>query len=478
MLGLGLNLQQCNRAVFVGVDYKFADFIQAVHRIYRFGQERPVDVHIIYAESEDDIVTVLKRKWRQHDKLVARMRRIVQKYDLSGEALRQELSRKIGVERQEYKSKLFTAVNNDCVLEMPRIADNSIDMILTSPPFGRLYEYTIQIEDMGHNVSDDKFWEQMDFLIPHLLRTLKPGRVAAIHVKDRILYGHLTESGFMEVSPFTADCIKAFTKHGFLYAGKHYIVTDVVRENNATYRLGYSEMCRDASKMGAGLGEELLLFRKPPTTNVTARADEPVTKEKSDYSLGRWQVDAHGLYRSNGNRLLAPDELAQYVPDQVSKLFAAEQLNGAGYDYDRHIAVCDALEMRGRLPKDFMLLPPKVTRNDADPVWDDIIYMRTLNSQQSQKRRENHLCPLPLDIVKRAIRLYSNEGEMVLDPFGGLGTVGYCAIEMGRRAYLAELSAEYWAAAVGYCEEMERKVSAPTLFDYLEKVQEAENVLR
>ncbi len=104
--------------------------------------------------------------------------------------------------RTEVKGKLFTAVNNDCVAETSLLPPNHFGMILTSVPFGNHYEYTTAVEDFGHNPSDDDFWKQMDYLIPELLRVLKPGRIAAIHVKDRILYGHQTKSGFMEVSRF------------------------------------------------------------------------------------------------------------------------------------------------------------------------------------------------------------------------------------------------------------------------------------
>src|SRR6185295_14137341 len=137
-------------------------------------------------------------------------------------------------------------------------------------------------EDFGHNDGNDGFFAQMDFLIPQLLRVLKPGRVAAIHVKDRILYSHQTKSGLMEVDPFSDLTVTAFMKHGFLYEGRRTITTDVVRENASTYRLGWTEMTRDASKMGSGLPEYLLLFRKPPTSSDTSRADSPVTKSKDD----------------------------------------------------------------------------------------------------------------------------------------------------------------------------------------------------
>jgi hypothetical protein len=250
--GSGCNFQHyCADNIFLGVDYKFQDFIQAIHRTYRFGQEKPVNVHVIYAESEDDIVNVLKAKWEKHDKQTAKMREIVKKYGLSSEALVSDLKRDIGVQRLVQVGEFFTAVNNDCVREMPNIASDSVGLVHTSIPFGNHYEYTIQLEDFGHNPTNDDFWKQMDFLIPELLRVLMPGRVAAIHVKDRILYGHQTESGFMEVSPFSDECVMAFRKHGFLYEGRRTISTDVVSENNQTYRLGWTEMTRDASKMGS-----------------------------------------------------------------------------------------------------------------------------------------------------------------------------------------------------------------------------------
>lgn len=442
--GSGCNFQRhCHMNIFLGVDYKFQDFIQAIHRTYRFQQNQPVQVHIIYAESEDAVIDVLKRKWQQHNELVLKMRDIIQKYGMSHEAMNKDLKRSLGVNRIETKGKLFTFVNNDCVIECRNLPDNYFGLIHTSIPFGNHYSYTTSAEDFGHNPSDADFWVQMDYLIPDLLRILKPGRVAAIHVKDRILYGHQTASGFMEVSEFSDDCVKAFKKHGFLYEGRRTIVTDVVRENASTYRLGYTEMTRDASKMGSGLPEYLLCFRKPPTSADTSRADEPVTKDKQDFTRARWQYDAHAFWRSDGNSPLTPIEL---------------------YNYAEQVARADELDRKDRLSSSFFMDPPK---SPTPWIWDDVVSMRTLNSEQSRSREQNHICPLPFDIVERTIRLYSNPGDLVLDPFGGIGTVPYIAIKLGRRAYGVELKPEYYQCAVKYCLDMERDVSAPTLFDYL-----------
>ncbi len=447
--GSGCNFQHyCHSNIFLGVDYKFQDFIQAIHRTYRFQQKHEVDVHIIYAESEDRVVDILKHKWQQHDQLVNRMRTIVREFGMATTAIQSDLSRSIGILRMEHKQKLFTAVNNDCVLEMENIPSDHVGLIHTSIPFGNHYEYSAQYEDFGHNPTDNEFWKQMDFLVPELLRILKPGRVAAIHVKDRILYGHQTKSGFMELDPFSDDCVASFKKHGFLFEGRRTIVTDVVRENASTYRLGWSEMSRDASKMGNGLPEYLLLFRKPPTSNDTSRADEPVTKDKEDYTRARWQVDAHSFWQSNGNTPITLTEL---------------------YDYEAHVARLEEKDKAGHLPASFFSEPPK---SKSLYVWDDILYMRTLNSEQSKKKLENHICPLPFDIVERTIRLYSNEGDLVLDPFAGLFTVPVIAMKLGRVAYGIELNPEYFKAGLKYCEMTQQEKLAPTLFDYLATVQQ------
>lgn len=466
--GSGCNFQRhCHSNIFLGVGYKFQDFIQAIHRTYRFQQSKPVDVWIIYAESEDPVVDVLKKKWEQHDKLAQQMREIIQRYGLSHEAMHRDMVRTIGVQREEITGARFTAIHNDCVAELRNMPSNTVGLIHTSIPFGNHYEYSTSVEDFGHNPTDDDFWTQMDYLIPELLRVTMPGRCAAIHVKDRILYGHQTQTGFMEVEPFTAECIFAFKKHGWLFEGQRTIVTDVVRENASTYRLGWTEMTKDATKMGCGLPEYLLLFRKPPTDNQTAYADDPVTKNKADFSRGRWQIDAHSLWRSSGNRPLTPQEIGAMYPENASAVYIAEQMS-APYDYERHVQICEEMDNRGHLPKKYMLFPPKVTQDDTDPVWDDVTFMRTLNSEQSQKRRENHICPLPFDIVERAIRLYSNPDDLVLDPFAGLFTVPYMAIKHNRRALGIELNPLYFHAGAKYCQAMEEEISTPTLFDLLE----------
>lgn len=464
--GSGCNFQRyCHREIFLGIDYEFNDFIQAVHRCYRFLQTDTVVIDIIYMENERQIKEALLEKWKNHNHMVKKMTDIVKKYGLSPASKIKRLERKMGVETVKVKGKHYTAVNDDCVEECRRIESNSVGLIHTSIPFGNHYEYSANYNDFGHNENTEKFFEQMDFLTPELLRILEPGRVAAIHVKDRVLFGNATGTGMPTIEPFHAQCIEHYMKHGFQYFGMITVVTDVVRENNQTYRLGWSEQCKDGSKMGVGCPEYILLFRKLPTDKSNAYADDPVKKTKEDYTRAQWQIDAHGYWRSSGDRLISKDELKEFSVDDLQRVYR-EYSRSNVYSYEEHVKLAEELDKNDKLPATFMVVAPG-SWNNLD-VWDDINRMRTLNTTQSRRRQQMHVCPLQLDIVERIINRYSNEGDMVLDPFGGLMTVPMTAVKMKRYGYGIELSCDYFRDGVGYLQEAENEIETPTLFDFME----------
>lgn len=464
--GSGCNFQRyCHREIFLGIDYEFNDFIQAVHRCYRFLQTDTVVIDIIYMENERQIKEALLEKWKNHNHMVEKMTDIVKKYGLSPASKIKRLERKMGVETVKVQGKHYTAVNDDCVEECRRIESNSVGLIHTSIPFGNHYEYSANYNDFGHNENTEKFFEQMDFLTPELLRILEPGRVAAIHVKDRVLFGNATGTGMPTIEPFHAQCIEHYMKHGFQYFGMITVVTDVVRENNQTYRLGWSEQCKDGSKMGVGCPEYILLFRKLPTDKSNAYADAPVKKTKDDYTRAQWQIDAHGYWRSSGDRLISKDELKEFSVDDLQRVYR-EYSRSNVYSYEEHVKLAEELDKNDKLPATFMVVAPG-SWNNLD-VWDDINRMRTLNTTQSRRRQQMHVCPLQLDIVERIINRYSNEGDMVLDPFGGLMTVPMTAVKMKRYGYGIELSCDYFRDGVGYLQEAENEIETPTLFDFME----------
>jgi DNA modification methylase len=467
--GSGVNWQRfCSDAVFLGIGYKFNDFIQAIHRIRRFLQNKEVNIHIIYTESEDQIYKVLMQKWEQHDYLVSKMVEIIKKYDLSITAMEEGLKRSFYKERIEVKKSRFIAVNNDNVVECKAMKDNSIDLIVTSIPFSNHYEYTPTYNDFGHNENNNKFFEQMDYLTPELLRVLKPGRVACLHTKDRILFGNATGDGMPTVDPFSDMTVFHMLKHGFRYMGRIIILTDVVRENNQTYRLGWSEQCKDGTKMGIGCPEYILLFRKLPSDTGRAYADEPVTKSKQEYTRAQWQVDAHAYWKSSGDRLLTHDELKKIPVDKLQSTYRDFSRHEV-YNYKDHIELSKYLDSKGSLPAVFMVVAPG---SWSDLIWDDINRMRTLNGSQSAKNLQMHICPLQFDIVERLITRYSNLEDVVFDPFAGLFTVPYLSVKMGRKGIGIELNAESFHDGMEYMNAAENEWDAPSLFDDVNEKQD------
>ena len=224
------------------------------------------------------------------------------------------------------------------------------------------------------------------------------------------------------------------------------------------------------------------------------------------------------LPRSSGDRLLTRDEIRGMPHECIYKRFREMSLNYV-YDFEQHVGLGEELEVcahcghihlgvkdddlgkvcgvrlslgemspaalesgadaeicrctryESALPNKFMLLQPQSWHPD---VWTDITRMLSLNSAQSAAGREMHLCPMQFDLADRAIAQFSMKGEVVYDPFGGLGTVPLRAIKAGRKGLSCELSPSYFKDACFYCEAMERKMATPSLFDMLEAVTEEE----
>jgi DNA modification methylase len=460
--GSGCNFQKhCRNMIYVGIDYKFNDFIQSLHRIFRFGQTEETNVWVIFTQNERDVLKALKEKWKKHIELQSEMINLVREYGLNSDKIKADMKRQIFSKPRKATIGNATVYNDDTVNVHANMPDNSTDMILTSIPFGDHYEYSDNYNDFGHNHGNEKFFEQMDFLTPHLLRTLKPGRVAAIHVKDRIRYSYQNGTSFTTIDDFSGKTVAHFVKHGFYLMGKITVTTDVVRENNQTYRLGWSEQCKDASKMGCGIPEYILLMRKAPTESNNAYADEPVVKTKQDYTRANWQLDAHSFWKSDGNRFLSSEEMKSMDFKQIVRYWKKHNLESI-YSFKEHLKACEDLEAQDKLSALFMTLPP---HSNNELVWTDINRMNTLNTNQANQKKEKHICPLQLDIIERLMFRFSSEGELIDDPFGGLFSTAYKALELKRRAISAELNPEYYDDGLFYLKAIEYKINVPTLFE-------------
>ncbi|WP_036383990.1 DNA methyltransferase [Muricauda sp. MAR_2010_75] len=469
--GQGCNFQEhCHTSIFLGIDYKFNDTIQAIHRIYRFGQLFPVDSHFIYTNNEHEVWTVFMEKWKRHIELQVAMVNLVREFGLNSDKIKSDMKRQMFNNRRYAEVAGSKVYNDDTVLVHQEMESNSTDMILTSIPFGDHYEYSDNYNDFGHNYGNDGFFQQMDHLTPNLLRTLKPGRIAAIHVKDRIQYSHQNNLGFTTIKDFSGQTVAHFERHGFHLVGKITVTTDVVRENNQTYRLTWGEQRKDATKMGVGLPEYILLFRKAPTNKSNSYADDPVVKKIDDYLLSLWQLDAHAYWKSSGNRFLSFDELQKADMKYVFNMWRNYDKSHI-YDFQEHLRVCNDLDKLGRLSKLFMTVPPT---SGNDLVWTDINRMKTLNANQANRKKEKHICPLQLDIIERLINRFTNKGDMINDPFGGLFSTPYMAMKMGRNAISTELNPDYYDDGLFYLKGLEYELNAPTVLDLINQENEVE----
>ena len=284
------------------------------------------------------------------------------------------------------------------------------------------------------------------------MRTIKFRGFTNCLVQDKWVYGFLSEENKIRKTNLID------------YGVDDKTVGQFTRENNQTYRLGWSEQCKDGTKMGVGMPEYLLLFRKPATDKTNAYADEPVIKDKKEYTRAKWQIDAHGFARSSGNRCLFPEELAKLAHDVIFQEYKRFSLENV-YNHDFNVKIAETLDLHGKLPTSFMLLQPQ---SWSEEVWTDVTRMLTLNGSQWSKGKELHLCPMQFDIADRVIEQMSNKGDVVLDPFGGLMTVPYRAILKGRYGVGFELNPQYFLDGAIYCESAKQKVSTPTLFDFIE----------
>jgi DNA modification methylase len=189
-----------------------------------------------------------------------------------------------------------------------------------------------------------------------------------------------------------------------------------------------------------------------------------VSKSKEDYTRAQWQIDAHGFWRSSGDRFLTKNELAQIPVGKLQNVYRKFSRN-AVYDYVEHVELAKKLDEDNKLPASFMVVAPG---SWSDEVWDDILRMRTLNAEQKRRDLQMHVCPLQLDIVERLINRYTNEGDTILDFFGGIGTVALTAMKLNRYGYTIELNNDYFRDSLGYLKNQDEKIEQPTLFDFEE----------
>jgi hypothetical protein len=364
--GFGMNWQHCARMAFVGLDDSFEKFYQAVRRCHRFGQKRPVHVHVFTAENEGQILANIKRKEIQHHEMSANM--VEHMKDIMNKELAGQENIVEEYREATHEGDGFTVHLGDCVKHARRMADNSIDYSVFSPPFADLFVYSNSDHDMGNCANDAEFVAQLRFLIGELFRVIKPGRNVSFHCMN--LPTTKMRQGFIGLRDFRGDLIRAFQDAGFIYHSEVCIWKDPVVAMQRTKALGllHKTIRENASMSRMGLPDYVVTMRKP------GDCEDRVT---------------HG------------DDL-----------------------------------------------PVHLWQKYASPIWDDINQSRTLNKLPARDQNdEKHMCPLQLDVIERCIHLWTNPGDVIFSPFTGIGSEGYCAVQMGRKFIGTELKPQYWELA-------------------------------
>lgn len=361
----GMNYQQCHNMIFSSYDFKFEAFYQAVRRCYRFGQQHPVNVHLIIPESQQNVRSTILKKQKKHFEMIENM----SKYSADNSF---KVNENQSVKNKSVADERFWVLNGDCVKETKRIKENFADLVVFSPPFAELYVYSDKPEDMGNVKNYEQFKEHFSFLVPELSRVLKPGRICAIHCMDLPI--QKGKEGFIGLRDFSGMIEKMFTSQGWIYHSRVTIWKNPATEMQRTKALG-------------------LLHKQTRKDSVMSRVGIP------DYVL---------FFRNEGENAIPVNQ---------------QSVDPAAPNY----------------------LPVDLWQKYASPVWNDVNYSRTLQYTTARDSNdEKHICPLQLDTIERIIQLYSNEGETVFSPFGGIGSEGYQALKMGRKSISIELKESYF----------------------------------
>ncbi len=288
----------------------------------------------------------------------------------------------------------------DCVEVMKGLKAESVHMSVYSPPFAGLYQYSSDERDLSNCIGYDEFFEHYGFVIDEINRLTLPGRISAVHCMDI----PLSNAGCDAMYDLPGRIIIEHEKRGFSYGGRRVIWKEPLTVRNRTMMksLHHSTLCEDSTRNSIANADYLLMFRKRGTNRV------PVVHETGLLSYaGEKQPNANLI----GYRNMKGDQKKN--------------------QYSHYI-----------------------WRRYASSVWDDIRIDRVLPYRSAKDDEdEKHVHPLQLDVIERAVVMWSNPGEIVLTPFMGVGSEVYGAVINGRKAIGMELKETYYRQAVKNLED-------------------------
>lgn len=360
------------------------------------------------------------------------------------------------MKQPEYSGAGWCIHNSDCIEGMHAMPEHSVDCMVTSIPFGDLFVYSSSERDLGNAGEGEAFQRQYRFFAEALTRVMKPGRIACIHVTD--LPTRKGKHGYIGLQDFSGEVIKAHEAAGMIYHSRVTIWKDPVVEMQRTKALGllYKQIRKDSAMNRIGMPDYMLMFRAPGENpdRIEHAAPQPVMTKIMHHHCPNCEIDH--------------EYSAHFCPDCGCEM--SEEVR-VGFDHSSEaIAIAKKwleemrrLGLASQVPDDKALaaLLPHVEfdvyewQRLASPVWMNIQQGNVLNRMKGEND-EKHVCPLQLDVIENCLRLYSKPGDVVMDPFSGIGSTGYQAVKMFRRYLGFELKAEYAEQSDKNLKEAER----------------------
>lgn len=286
--------------------------------------------------------------------------------------------------REQTITKNYALYNGDCIEVMASLPSSTVDFSIFSPPFADLYCYSDSPNDLGNCRNYSEFFNHFSFVVEHLVRLVKPGRIVAVHCID--IPAMKERDGYIGLKDFPGDIIRCFQRHGFIYHSRHTIWKDPLIEATRTKALGlmHKQLCKDSTMCRSGLPDYLIGFRQPGDCAAPVSHPDGLENYVGSNDPGKSGVRSHNIWRAYASPVW--------------------------------------MDIRQTLT-----LNKQPAREDKD---------------------EKHICPLQLDVVERACILWSNPGEVVLTPFMGIGSEVYGAVLNKRKAIGVELKPAYYKQAV------------------------------
>jgi hypothetical protein len=265
--GMGLNYQNANNMIFMAYDFSFEKFYQGVRRMHRFGQKEQVNVYILTPKNQINVKGKILESEKKHKKMIKELAKKSSEYEMKE------------IEDTNYTdlvTKDFKVLLGDCVQRAKDLADNELDLVVFSPPFAELYVYSNKSEDMGNVSNYKEFEKHFQYLIPEIRRTLKAGRICAVHCMDLPI--QKGKEGFIGLRDFSGMLIKWFGEQGFIYHARATVWKNPVTEMQRTKALGllHKTIKKDSSMSRVGIPDYVLFFRNEGVNEV------PITHQDSD----------------------------------------------------------------------------------------------------------------------------------------------------------------------------------------------------